>query len=173
MLCQNCQRDNPDDASFCSGCGQPIQLVCESCARANAPDASLSAIGARSGSSYPASLRSSSRTSRISSSCSRQNAADRMPWTSASRLPAMTCPLEHRSASSGCGPAPQRQTAVSLPLFALLVSCLRCSQKRERQQPNKSRLMFSCPSPSCECFSLRLSPGRLARVFLKSRTYRL
>src|SRR3972149_3305391 len=30
MNCPSCQRDNPDDATFCSGCGAPLRLVCPS-----------------------------------------------------------------------------------------------------------------------------------------------
>jgi len=38
MRCTTCQRDNPPDAAFCSGCGRRVALLCPSCARTNAPD---------------------------------------------------------------------------------------------------------------------------------------
>src|SRR3990170_1373065 len=41
MNCPSCQRDNADDAAFCSGCGAPLRLVCLSCNRVNAPDAAF------------------------------------------------------------------------------------------------------------------------------------
>ena len=41
MKCTSCQRDNSDDAGFCSGCGSRLALVCPSCARANASDAAF------------------------------------------------------------------------------------------------------------------------------------
>ena len=41
MTCSHCQRDNPSDAAFCSGCGQKLGHVCQACRRENAADASF------------------------------------------------------------------------------------------------------------------------------------
>jgi class 3 adenylate cyclase/tetratricopeptide (TPR) repeat protein len=48
MSCPVCQRENPADARFCNGCGQPLARICAACARENPPDASFCAgCGAR------------------------------------------------------------------------------------------------------------------------------
>ena len=39
MPCQDCGRENPDDARFCSGCGALQQQPCSACGRANDGDA--------------------------------------------------------------------------------------------------------------------------------------
>src|SRR5271167_1914627 len=31
MLCANCNKDNPADASFCEGCGAKLELICAAC----------------------------------------------------------------------------------------------------------------------------------------------
>ncbi len=41
MKCSSCQRDSPDDAAFCAGCGARVALVCGACGRANASDAAF------------------------------------------------------------------------------------------------------------------------------------
>ena len=41
MTCSNCQRDNPSDATFCSGCGQKLGCLCPACQRENAADSSF------------------------------------------------------------------------------------------------------------------------------------
>jgi predicted ATPase/class 3 adenylate cyclase len=38
MNCFACQRENPADAAFCSGCGERLILTCPACGRANIPD---------------------------------------------------------------------------------------------------------------------------------------
>ncbi len=38
MMRPHCQRVNPTDAKFCTGCGQPLVLLCPSCQTSNAPD---------------------------------------------------------------------------------------------------------------------------------------
>ncbi len=40
MTCPACQRQNPTDAVFCSGCRERLVRVCPSCGRANTPDSS-------------------------------------------------------------------------------------------------------------------------------------
>ena len=37
MKCQNCQHENPEDARFCNGCGQKLELPCPSCGKVNPP----------------------------------------------------------------------------------------------------------------------------------------
>jgi class 3 adenylate cyclase/pimeloyl-ACP methyl ester carboxylesterase len=37
-MCPNCQRKNPADARFCTGCGAPIELPCPACGTANVGD---------------------------------------------------------------------------------------------------------------------------------------
>ena len=39
--CPQCQRANPEDAAFCSGCGAPLERLCPACQRANAADAAF------------------------------------------------------------------------------------------------------------------------------------
>jgi class 3 adenylate cyclase len=39
LLCGSCDHENPDDARFCSGCGELLQQVCSDCGRANDGDA--------------------------------------------------------------------------------------------------------------------------------------
>jgi class 3 adenylate cyclase len=39
--CPRCQRANPEDAAFCSGCGAPLERLCPACQRANAADAAF------------------------------------------------------------------------------------------------------------------------------------
>jgi class 3 adenylate cyclase/ribosomal protein L40E len=39
MLCTKCNKDNPDDASFCEGCGVKLQLICAECKASLSPDA--------------------------------------------------------------------------------------------------------------------------------------
>jgi class 3 adenylate cyclase len=41
VICTRCQRENPEDATFCAGCGSPLALVCPSCNRSNPTDASF------------------------------------------------------------------------------------------------------------------------------------
>ena len=38
MKCPNCQRENPDDAIFCNGCGHKLELLCLECGKMNPPD---------------------------------------------------------------------------------------------------------------------------------------
>ena len=38
MMCPHCQRVNPTDARFCTGCSQPFALLCPACQTSNAPD---------------------------------------------------------------------------------------------------------------------------------------
>ncbi|HEU4759168.1 MAG TPA: protein kinase, partial [Dehalococcoidia bacterium] len=48
MKCRACQRDNDDDAAFCSGCGGRLCLVCPSCNRPSPLDAAFcSSCGAQ------------------------------------------------------------------------------------------------------------------------------
>ncbi|HEY5625945.1 MAG TPA: protein kinase [Dehalococcoidia bacterium] len=35
MQCPSCNRDNPEDAAFCNGCGSPLELRCAECGRVN------------------------------------------------------------------------------------------------------------------------------------------
>ncbi len=35
MQCPSCNRENPEDAAFCNGCGSPLELLCGECGRAN------------------------------------------------------------------------------------------------------------------------------------------
>ena len=37
MKCPKCQFENPEDARFCNGCGNKLELVCPECAKANPP----------------------------------------------------------------------------------------------------------------------------------------
>jgi class 3 adenylate cyclase len=39
MLCTKCNNDNPDDASFCEGCGAKLELVCPTCKTPASPGA--------------------------------------------------------------------------------------------------------------------------------------
>jgi class 3 adenylate cyclase len=41
MRCSNCNRDNPDDAKFCVGCGNPFWGRCTKCGAENPSDASF------------------------------------------------------------------------------------------------------------------------------------
>lgn len=41
MPCQSCQRENPEGARFCNGCGSPLERSCAACGHANPPDASF------------------------------------------------------------------------------------------------------------------------------------
>ena len=41
MTCAHCDRENPADAAFCSGCGQRLQLLCRGCSRTNSVDAAF------------------------------------------------------------------------------------------------------------------------------------
>ena len=43
MRCPNCERDNPEDARFCAGCGSPLssEIACTRCGRLNPPDAAF------------------------------------------------------------------------------------------------------------------------------------
>src|SRR5215831_14308306 len=38
MPCPHCQRVNPVEARFCTGCGRPLALLCPACQTAHAPD---------------------------------------------------------------------------------------------------------------------------------------
>src|SRR5262249_58352926 len=38
MTCPACQRENPTDARFCTGCGRPLELTCAACQTANSAD---------------------------------------------------------------------------------------------------------------------------------------
>jgi predicted ATPase/class 3 adenylate cyclase len=38
MKCPKCQRENPEDAIFCNGCGQKLELACPECGKLNPPD---------------------------------------------------------------------------------------------------------------------------------------
>ncbi len=40
-VCPQCERANPEDAAFCSGCGAPLERLCPACQRANAADAAF------------------------------------------------------------------------------------------------------------------------------------
>jgi len=37
MKCPNCQRENPEDAIFCNGCGHKLELACPECGKMNPP----------------------------------------------------------------------------------------------------------------------------------------
>jgi|SRR5580692_2449619 ribosomal protein L40E len=39
MLCANCNKDNPSDASFCEGCGAKLELICQVCRASVSPGA--------------------------------------------------------------------------------------------------------------------------------------
>jgi class 3 adenylate cyclase/tetratricopeptide (TPR) repeat protein len=41
VICTHCQRENPEDAAFCAGCGRPLALLCPACGRPNPSDASF------------------------------------------------------------------------------------------------------------------------------------
>src|SRR6516162_5860855 len=41
MRCSKCARDNPDDAKFCVGCGNPFGRRCAKCGVENPADASF------------------------------------------------------------------------------------------------------------------------------------
>src|SRR6516165_6148019 len=41
MRCPSCNRDNPDDAKFCVGCGSPFARRCAKCGAENPSDASF------------------------------------------------------------------------------------------------------------------------------------
>jgi uncharacterized membrane protein YvbJ len=41
MRCAKCARDNPDDAKFCVGCGNPVVGRCAKCGAENPEDASF------------------------------------------------------------------------------------------------------------------------------------
>jgi len=43
VRCPNCERDNPEDARFCAGCGSPLssEIACTRCGRLNPPDAAF------------------------------------------------------------------------------------------------------------------------------------
>jgi RNA polymerase subunit RPABC4/transcription elongation factor Spt4 len=43
VRCPNCERENPDDARFCAGCGRSIsnEIACTRCGRLNPPDAAF------------------------------------------------------------------------------------------------------------------------------------
>jgi predicted ATPase/class 3 adenylate cyclase len=38
MKCPKCQRENPEDAIFCNGCGHKLELACPECGKMNPPD---------------------------------------------------------------------------------------------------------------------------------------
>jgi class 3 adenylate cyclase/tetratricopeptide (TPR) repeat protein len=38
MKCPQCQRENPEDAIFCNGCGHKLELACPDCGKMNPPD---------------------------------------------------------------------------------------------------------------------------------------
>jgi class 3 adenylate cyclase/tetratricopeptide (TPR) repeat protein len=38
MKCPNCQRENPEDAIFCNGCGHKLELACPECGKINPLD---------------------------------------------------------------------------------------------------------------------------------------
>src|SRR5262245_14680184 len=38
MTCPACQRENPTDARFCTGCGRPLERTCAVCQTANSAD---------------------------------------------------------------------------------------------------------------------------------------
>lgn len=38
MQCLQCQRENPGDARFCTGCRSSLDLICPACRTSNAPD---------------------------------------------------------------------------------------------------------------------------------------
>ena len=37
MKCPKCQHENPEDASFCNGCGHKLELACPECGKVNRP----------------------------------------------------------------------------------------------------------------------------------------
>jgi class 3 adenylate cyclase/tetratricopeptide (TPR) repeat protein len=37
MRCPKCQHENPDDARFCNGCGNRLELICPECGKINPP----------------------------------------------------------------------------------------------------------------------------------------
>jgi len=37
MKCPKCQRENPEDARFCNGCGHKLEVACPECGKANPP----------------------------------------------------------------------------------------------------------------------------------------
>jgi len=37
MRCPKCQHENPDDARFCNGCGNRLELICPECGKMNPP----------------------------------------------------------------------------------------------------------------------------------------
>jgi class 3 adenylate cyclase len=37
MKCPKCQHENPEDASFCNGCGHKLEVACPECGKANPP----------------------------------------------------------------------------------------------------------------------------------------
>jgi class 3 adenylate cyclase/ribosomal protein L40E len=39
MLCAECNKDNPSDASFCEGCGAKLELICPACEASVSPGA--------------------------------------------------------------------------------------------------------------------------------------
>ena len=41
VTCTHCQRENPEDAAFCAGCGNPLARLCPSCKRSTPADASF------------------------------------------------------------------------------------------------------------------------------------
>ena len=41
MRCPSCERENPEDAAFCSGCGSRVARLCHSCGRSNHPENSF------------------------------------------------------------------------------------------------------------------------------------
>ncbi|MBI3988887.1 MAG: AAA family ATPase, partial [candidate division NC10 bacterium] len=38
MTCPHCQRENPSDARFCTGCGRLLEVICSACRTSNAAD---------------------------------------------------------------------------------------------------------------------------------------
>ena len=41
MKCPKCHIENPDDAMFCNGCGQNLELACPECGKVNPPASSF------------------------------------------------------------------------------------------------------------------------------------
>ncbi len=41
MKCPKCQSENPEDARFCNGCGQNLELACPECGKVNPPASSF------------------------------------------------------------------------------------------------------------------------------------
>ena len=65
MECPSCERDNADDAQYCSGCGLSLQLVCSDCGRGSPSSASFcSGCGSRLGAEAGSTVMSSQEPSK-------------------------------------------------------------------------------------------------------------